>query len=403
MRGLLMILLAVPLAAAAWEFDVGAGSVTIDGQLRARVESRDNGDLNRGRDDNLTQLLTRTRLGLTWRPDEHWSVRLLGQDSRSWDPVSPKTVQDELELHEGFVTARFDAWTVTGGRQPLAFADQRLVGTFEWSNVTRRFDALRVAWQGSSARVDLFGATLGNSPGTKGLGGEFYGVWATLPQLAGAPTDLFALYNYQSLPGAPNVLTVGGRRQMTFGAVRTSLQAAGQFGDITAFMAVLEAGLPLGSFDLSGVFAVASGDAGGDTFRNLYPTNHGFYGYLDYQGLQNVLNAQARVSAPLRGGSRVEVQYNSFWLYDSADAWYGANGLPRSNGVGPYRDPAGASGRHVGQEVDLALDLRLGRDVTMQVGYGHFFAGGFVERVNAAAGVGTGDSDFLWWQCSGNW
>ncbi len=403
MRGWWVVCLAVG-AASAWEFDVGAGEVAVDGQFRSQVLARNNGDFNGGRDDDRTQLLTRTRFGATWHPSDDWSVRVLAQDSRSWDPYSPKSIQDELELYEAYVAADLGRWSIVGGRQPLTFGSRRLIGTGEWSNVARRFDALRGTWHGSGATVDVFAATLGSSALTKGMKGEFYGVWSRLDDLAGAPTQLYGLYNYQSLPGAPSVFTVGVLREMTLGPVQLQLEAAGQFGDVLAYMAVADATVPVCGLTLQGILSVASGDGSGGanggrgTFRNLYPDNHGRYGCLDYMSLQNVIMLESKLTAPLADGCSVSAWYNSFWLYDEADAWYGANCLCRGNGVGDFRDPTGSSGRHIGQELDLMLNLRLGGNVTMQVGYGRFFAGEFISRVNAAAGAGTVDSDFFWWE-----
>lgn len=391
-------------AAGAWQWDLGGGTLTTDAQLRARLEARDSSDATATRDDNSTVLLTRTRLGLSYRPSASWLLRAQMQDSHTWEPSAPAAFEDGAELQEGFVRYQRGRWTGTLGRQPIKYADERLVGTFEWSNIARRFDAVKVDWKLNNGQVDVFLANLGDSPGTKGLDGQFAGAYASFPSLLGGKTDLFAFYNHHTQAVLNNIVTLGARHERQLGPVSVNALGAAQLGDMGAWAAVVEGVVPVGEWKLSALFAGASGDdtpgpaGGNNTFDNLFPTNHLHYGYLDLQGLRNLLNVQARATCDLGGGNSATIQYNSFWLQNDQDAWYGANGLPRRNGVAAFVDPTGGSGSHVGQELDLVLDLKLGASVKMQLLYGHLFPGGFVRARNLASGLGTHGADGLFWQ-----
>ena len=59
-----------------------------------------------------------------------------------------------------------------------------------------------------------------------------------------------------------------------------------------------------------------------ETFDNLFPTNHKFYGYMDFVSLQNI--HEARVSSSLRPVKQwtVTLDYHAFWLADTLDSFY---------------------------------------------------------------------------------
>jgi hypothetical protein len=54
------------------------------------------------------------------------------------------------------------------GRQELTFGDQRLLGSLNWTNAARTFDAARVTVRSKAAQVDLFAASV-----VRILDGEF--------------------------------------------------------------------------------------------------------------------------------------------------------------------------------------------------------------------------------------
>lgn len=385
-------------------------SLQVDAQARVRVESRDNRDFNSAADDQRTNVMTRARLGVSYQPGDGWTFRLLAQDSQAWDPVTSTMANEaEFELQELYAQYKGGPLGVQFGRIPLAYGKQRLVGTFEWSNVARRFDGLKLSYDLGLAQLDGWVTELGGSPSTFAANGEFCGLYATLPKWLGQRTEGYLFWNHDPSSPLANFWTIGARREAKHGPWRYEAEAAGQVGDVTAYAASLEGGRSLGPVDLTLGFATASGDStpgAGEvtTFQNLFPTNHLHYGMLDYQGWRNVHDLYGKSSWKPNKWLGIEGQAHAFWLANSRDFWYGAGGGPnRTTGGVAYQDPTGAAGTEVGQELDLVVTVNPHPQVSLQAGYGHFFSGGFISRVNAANGVSASDSGFFYFQALGKY
>lgn len=384
--------------------------VQLDAQARLRLESRDNRDFNSAADDERTNFLTRLRLGATYRAGDDWTLRVLAQDSQAWDPVTSTPANEaQLEIQELYAQYRHGPLGVQFGRLPLSYGQQRLVGTFEWSNVARRFDGFKVSYDFGPAQLDGWFTELGGSPSTFAANGEFWGLYATLPKLWDGQTEGYLFWNHDPSSPLTNFWTIGGRHEARHGPWRYEVEAAGQIGDVTAYAAVAEGGRACGPVDLSLGFATASGDAtpgAGQTttFQNLFPTNHLHYGMLDYQSWRNVHNLYGKAAWKANSWLQIEAQAHAFWLADSRDFWYGAGGAPnRTTGGVAYRDATGASGTDIGQELDLVVSVNPHPQLALQAGYGHFFSGGFIDAVNAANGLGANDSDFFYFQAQGRY
>ncbi|MBI2299447.1 MAG: alginate export family protein [Armatimonadetes bacterium] len=403
------------LAIALWVNLAGAApELTVNAQIRERAEIRDDRDFTAAAADNSRKVYHRMRLGLNYKPNARWEMAVQGQDSRAWDGQGGNAAQNGLEVQEAWVRANglvADRVDLIAGRQALSYGNQRLIGAFEWNNVARRFDAIKAVYHGPGWQLDAFGAALGSSPGTGTSSGAFYGLYATWPKLWNGRMEGYALWNNDHASAAKSYVTLGARRTQPVGKWRYDIEAAVQVGDVTAYAAAMEGGRKLGSFDLSAGFCTASGDstpgvAGGHqtTFQNLYPTNHLHYGYMDFQAWRNLHNVFAKAKAPIGRIASAEVWYNAFWLNNSKDFWYNASGAPnRTSGGGTFRDPTGAAGSEVGQELDLIASLRAGPYLDLQAGYGHFWAGSFIGRINRGLGLSSSGADFVYFQATGHY
>src|SRR5579884_3701624 len=122
-------------------------NLSFGGEIRERYEFRDNADFNRNRNDTLSFIGSRIRLYAASDVTPDMNVFFQMQDSRLFgSEASTASNEKNLDLHQGFLVIRNIAGplTLTLGRQELVFGDQRLVGNFDWSNVGRSFDALRL-------------------------------------------------------------------------------------------------------------------------------------------------------------------------------------------------------------------------------------------------------------------
>jgi len=118
------------------------------------------------------------------------------------------------------------------------------------------------------------------------------------------------------------------------------------------------------------------------TFDNLYPLNHAYYGYMDFFSLQNVHNAEAVLSWKPDQQHKFRLAYEGFWLVKAGtDAWYNAGG-------GAIRRAVTSTSSYVGSELDLTLSTRFTSwPIATLVGYSHFFAGSYIQQTGTSRDV----------------
>jgi hypothetical protein len=122
-----------------------------------------------------------------------------------------------------------------------------------------------------------------------------------------------------------------------------------------------------------------------ETFQNLFPTNHKFYGFMDLFAWQNIHDAMLEVKAqPFKGVTAV-LDYHAFWLATNEDAWYRAN----LSTVRPVTVASREAGKYVGSEIDLVGRWTVSKHLTLEAGYCHFFAGEYVKDTGP-----SDDADF---------
>jgi hypothetical protein len=424
----------------------------IGGQFRARLEHREDFAVpglrpeavdfrKEGGADN-TYVLFRERIHLGYNPAPWFSAFVEARDSRSVnDRRSPDPESDSFDLHQGYVRfgdAREFPLTAKVGRQELAYGDERLIGAFEWNNIGRVFDAAKLRYERGPTWVDAFVGRVVipdnhnfNVPNDYDF---FSGLYASTTALVPwQETQLYFLARNVSeqspeaiganLPpfmrGATerDVYTLGFRVKSLPGKLAGwdyEAEVAGQLGnyhmtatgpelDHEAFAAHVGGGYTFrqtpGSPRVGLTYSYASGDddptdGTHGTFDNLFPTNHKFYGYMDFFSWQNVHNVRLTTSIKPLKKLTVTLDYHAFWLADTADFFYQANGAPRTGGGYGVRPDAG---RFVGTELDLIVTYNLTPFSSIQGGYGHFFVGDYVKDSLRPVGGAT-DADWLYLQ-----
>ena len=125
------------------------------------------------------------------------------------------------------------------------------------------------------------------------------------------------------------------------------------------------------------------GDVG--TFQNLFPTNHKFYGYMDVFSWQNIHNPAVTFSVQPHRTVSARLDYHLFWLADTSDAWYRANGTTAVRPISPGADS------FAGSEIDLTVTWKPTKWFALQAGYSHFFAGDYLGDAGSRA---SDDADF---------
>lgn len=432
-------------SAAARVWDLG-------GQFRVRFEHREHyaasgipgavdfRDVG-GNSDN-TYLLLREKIHLGYAPRSWFSGFAEARDSSSQgDDRRPSPDTDTFDLHQAYVVlGNAGQFPVSAkvGRQEMIYGDERLIGVSDWSNTQRVFDAAKLRFENKNVWVDGFiGRVVLVDDNNFNVANDydfFSGVYASTRTLVPKQeTQLYFLARNAStaspsaigtglpasLTGASprNIYTIGARIKSLpgqLGGWDYDAEVAGQFGrfkftaagpslDHQAFAAHLAGGYTwtnaFGSPRFGVEYNYASGDSDptdGDhgTFENLFPTNHKSYGYMDFFSWQNLHDVRLAMALKPSNKLTVTADYHVFWLADRNDFFYQVNGAPRTSGGYGINPNAGS---HAGSEIDLVATYTIRPFAVAQAGYGHFFAGDYVEASLRGAG-GAADADFAYVQ-----
>ncbi len=412
----------------------------LGGQIRGRVEVFDdahnfefpNRDFQRtGADNDNSYFLLREMVHVGYRAANWLSAYAEARDSSSFgDDHSRRPSDDAFDLNQAYVrVGNPEVFPVSLklGRQAMAYGDERLIGAADWSNVTRSFDAALLRFENPQVTVDGFVAQVVRP--VDGAFNEsddhdlFSGIYASTPTLVPwQETQLYVLARNAS-PGA----SVSPRDIYTVGLRIRSLP-----GKLGGWDYLLEAVEQMGSVNVGGLrrdqdaraasigfghtwkeapggprlgleYCYSSGDSNpndgvSETLDNLFPTNHKFYGNMDFEGWRNLHSPRVVLGFRPAAAVSVVLDYQLYWLADTRDLFYPPAGAGRiGNGYG--YNPGFSS--FAGSELNLNVTYDPTRWLGFRAGYGHFFTGGYVEESKAALGGAT-DADWLYFQTTVN-
>jgi hypothetical protein len=298
---------------------------------------------------------------------------------------------------------------------------ERLIGNWDWVPVGRRFDGATLG--GGTDQV--WGHAFLLQPLAGGVNYReayewlddllVYGGSVELRHDAVIPRSSFQAFVYgysDDRPGAQaatggdriNLTTVGGT--WITGSDRYDFLAWGAFqtgdwgaADHSAYAFFAEAGWKFldawAAPNLRGGFAQASGqDTGSDhtTFFNMLPTNHKWYGFMDYNAFQNLRTVYLELLGKPHADWSFRVAGHAFWLVERTDRWYQGAGAFNAGALGyAGRSPAGGvfTSANLGQEIDLSGDWTLAPGRKIQGGVSFFQGGAAAEEVFPTAADGT--------------
>jgi hypothetical protein len=419
----------------------------IGGEARLRYEIRSNAgfvanrDFGQNLDNSNDYLLLREKVHVGYRPADWVLVYGEARDSVAVDDDRrPSPENDFLDLHQAYAlfgNAKDFPLLVKVGRQEMIYGDERFVGVSDWSNTGRSFDAVKFRYENEKFWVDAFTGRVvvpydehfnvandydwfsGLYASTReGLPWQESQAFAFSRNAGSGVTDAIAL----GVPGSPS----GPRDVYTFGARVKSLpgklagwdysaEIAGQFGSVVSggVRRDLEAmtGDATGGYTWAeapwsprlGVgYTYASGDRNpnddkAETFEPLFGTNHKFYGFMDLWGPRNIHSGRFSASCKPVKGLVLSADYHLVWLADTHDSFYPESGAGRAgNGYG--RNPGFSS--FVGSEINAVASYTPAPWADLQLGYGHFFTGDYIEEsiTSVAANGGVTDADWFYTQ-----
>ncbi len=388
-----LCVLVLSLAALIYTVPVNAQDITVGGQLRPRFEFRDPYSAPAGLEHDVFTSM-RARAHVRADLEKNVSVMLQFQDVRFWGGFwggETSTLADfsadNLDIHQAYVDVSSGEGPITYaarvGRQEIAFGGHRLIGTVNWTQQARSFDALRLSADGSTVRLDVIGALLQDATAAANDDDAYLvGAYAQLRDAGPGTLDVYGLFNTRfdrSGAGDPDIEqgTFGARWWGQSGNVRFRAEASYQTGDragldVSAFMFGGRVGTTLadGAGSITLWYDYLSGDDDAtdtDTkvFDTLFATNHKFYGFADLflnipvhtggRGLQDIA-----VKSSYRPDPRVNLALDVHSFHAA-----------KSNGL---------STGHFGEEVDLTLTYTHSRNLRVTSGLSQVFqADGFAD------------------------
>jgi hypothetical protein len=370
-------------------------------------------------------LLPRVRVyGDAWYSD--W-LRLYGEfvwaDSYFHDLPSVPPDIDRGDIQNLFVDVKLFELAdkpvyVRGGRQELLYGSQRMITPLSWANKRHTFEGVKIFRQGEEWDFDAFW-TQYVPPNASDFDSvdnnqDFAGAWLTHRPEAGETVDFYYLF-YDNT----NVAFQQGIQRLPFQGHTMGTRWAGkdedwlwdfesalQFGeqaneDLFAGMGTAGVGHNWSCESFSPTawiyYDFASGDSnpgagGAHTFHPLFPFGHYYLGWMDLVGRQNIHDLNAHFYIYPEPWLTVWLQYHRFWLDERRDALYNAGG------VAIRRDPTGAAGRDVGDEIDIVLNFHLTRYSDVLVSWNKLYGGGFLE-----ATPGPADAEALYLMFQQRW
>jgi len=168
-------------------FDNGRGTFEFIERLRYedRSETFDFNSAAKAPTDG-SWFLQRLRLGATWKPVTDLSLQIQLQDARELGSDRPKVPfilgaegNDALDLRLASITwgnPKSSPVVLTFGRQILSLGEERLVGSSEWNNFARTFDAGKLVWTVVPAKTTatvFLGSVVNIEGTTSGTGWRF--------------------------------------------------------------------------------------------------------------------------------------------------------------------------------------------------------------------------------------
>lgn len=367
---------------------------------RTRWEEKDG--VNFGKSIDQQDMLSRIRIGAIFQPTSWLTISAMGQDSRVpfYGVPAPNTMRDTMDLQEGYIQILGQHATGFGalfGRQMTDMGESRLIGSPQWSNVSKTYDSGRLYYRTRKNRLEILMLSpvkvLTDSFNVPDLGERIWGAYNTFSEIGhGVSADVYALrHSENKIGGWSGAGTLGtdtygsrlyGELPDRFNYSLEGIGQAGHFGLLTqrafAWYSSVSREFPLASrkgtwsVEYKGASGTRLGSTDSGTFDQLSPANHDKFGHMDLFGWRNLKTLRSLETLSITKAFAWNVMYSDERLYSASDALYNSQG----SSIAVSKN--GTAGTHVGQELDTFLTVKKGAH-TFGAGFGHFFKGEFIE------------------------
>jgi Alginate export len=358
---------------------------TIGGQYRARYEYNEAKDF--AEDTEADFFSHRARLNLTAGHEDYFRVFLSMQDVRFWGEEADTLgdyMADNFDMHQAYGELFLDDIVILRvGRQEIAYDAHRLLGTVNWTQQARAFDAIRLMFNFGNVSLSGFYSELTdpdvNADPTLGYIDLASGHLRYQPMDAVGVSLVYlhdsntGLRRYRNTSG----LYVDGKVEGFSYAVEGYYQNGdiGEDVSIAAYMAAARAGYVFDVAVHPGISAWYEMLSGDDdltddevgAFDTLFATNHKFYGHMDI--FLNIPVHTAGLGLHDAGGRLQITPWKPFTL--AADFHYFQL---------DQKDAADET--LLGTEVDLMANLAANKNVKLSAGYSMFTPDKAMENIS---------------------
>jgi hypothetical protein len=126
---------------------------------------------------------------------------------------------------------------------------------------------------------------------------------------------------------------------------------------------------------------------------------------MDFLSLQNMHDLRGIFQLKPHPRLSVAVEGHGFWLADTHDSFYTAAGTARGGtattpGTGYGVNPG--YNNFLGTELDVVAGYAITRFAQLEVGYGHFFVGDYIQSSLSAPTHGAVDANWVYVQATVN-
>lgn len=386
----------------------GSNWVSLGGHLRARSESYQDFAFGAPADANDSFIVYRALFHADWHFGENLRIfsELKHADISGRDlPGGARPIdEDPAEIQQLFVDYQFttgtdSSFTLRVGRQEYGFGKSRLISPLPWANALRHWDGVTGIFNTPKYNVNAFYSSF-NPVDQDGFNNNdsdntLAGIYIKQDLATGGGVEYYWLGTEREDIAFNG--TLGDEERDTFGIrhwgeisdpLGYEFEVAYQTGnvgveDVSAYMFASELAYAFpgaNSSKLSLGFDFASGDedAGGEvnTFNQLFPLGHAYFGFIDTVGRQNIVDISAAYTAKASDRSNFRIAVHNFSRAEDEDALYNAGGaVVRAGDANASSD--------IGNEIDLTFSYSFTKRATGSLGYSQFFAGDFLSDTGA--------------------
>lgn len=392
-------------------------TLRLGGEIRGRLEAVTNKRYGAGNPRQDTFFLHRYyyHADFQYRKLFRFYVEGINAAVEDRDGTPIPVPSDHFDLHQMLIDVRVlgeeTPLTLRVGRQELQYGKQRLVSPLDWANVRRTWDGVKLFWSDENWDIDGWYVhpvkVLRNQFDDLDDDIHFYGLYTTYKGIENHGIDAYYLglrnegrISHVNLPppsiqGDMTLHTIGarfwGRTAVADDWWDYDTEVAGQWGSrsgdlVQAWMWSAETGYTFTNCPWTPRIGLGLDYASGDTdpsddshqtFNQLFPLGHAYFGYLDQIGRQNIWAQNVNLTMKPHKQVTTRLAWHTFWLNRGRDALYNAGGAP------VRRDPTANADTRVGHELDLTVNWKLDAHTSLLFGYSHLWAGPFIRATGS--------------------